>query len=165
MGTRLRAATQALALTLALGCGAAAAAVKAGKTAQGLAYATGGVSHSELVELHGTRDNYSLWVTTAAMKSGAYLADVRIVVRDLARRTVVFDDQLEGPWLFVNLPLGRYEVEASLHGESHKRQTTIHAGDHHQVMIYFDTRDEVAPEYERPFANNPYEGAKGDKKK
>lgn len=151
-----RCARTALALGLAAGA-AAALALQTGKTAQGFDYASGGVSHEELRALHDRREAYSLWVITAAAKSGAYLAAVRVTVRDSAQR-VVFDGPLDGPWLFIDLPLGRYQVEAALNGKPQRRTTTIHPGDHHQLLFYFDTGDEVGEEYRAPFDRNPYGG-------
>jgi hypothetical protein len=142
-----------------LACTVGAWPIQAGKTAQGWVYASGGVSHEELAALHAKRDSYSLWVITAAMKSGAYQADVRVTIRD-AKQRLVFDRRLDGPWLFIDLPLGRYEVEAELNGEAHKRKTTIHSGDHHQVFFYFDVPDIVSPEDRRPFEGNPYSNGK-----
>lgn len=154
VGATLRAAKWILAgCTLALA--SQAGAMLAGKTAQGHAFVTGGVSKEELVELHSRRDAYNLWVVTAAMGSGAHLADVRVVIRD-DKGQAVFDQKLHGPWLFIQLPLGRYEVEASLGKESHKRTTTLHRGDLHQAFVYFATGDDVAPGYRSPFPGNPY---------
>jgi hypothetical protein len=143
-------------LALLLAALPAAEASRAGTTPQGCQYVTGGVSHSELLDLHARRDDYDLWVTTAAMKSGAYLADVRVIIRDAANRPM-FDQRLDGPWLFIELPQGRYDVEAMLNGESYRRTTTIRKGEHHQVFFYFKTGDDVSPEYRSPFPGNPYD--------
>jgi hypothetical protein len=157
MKTQMQRAVRLACLALALGCAPAAQAVRSGTTASGVPYVSGGVSQGERVELHARRDVYSLWVTTAALRTGAFLAEVRVVVRD-SHRSVVLDDRLDGPWLFVDLPTGRYEVEASLGDESQKRTTTIHPGDHHQILFYFATGDEVSPEQEATFPGNPYDG-------
>ena len=39
----------------------------------------------------------------------------------------------------IDLPLGKYNIEAKLDGQSQQRQTTIHPGDHHQAIFYFGT--------------------------
>ena len=123
-----------------LGVAIGAGAIQAGKTAQGLPYLSGGVSLDERAALQTQGSGYSLWVVTAAMKSGAYLAKVHVTIRD-AKQIAVFDAQLDGPWLFVDLPLGRYEVQAAFNGVVHKRITTIHPGDHHQALFYFSASD------------------------
>jgi hypothetical protein len=128
-------------------------------TTQGWPYVSGGVSFEELQQLHAQRERFSLWVITAARRSGAHLSDVRLKVEDASRR-VVFDDRLEGPWLFIDLPLGRYELEATLDGEVQRKTTTIHPGDHHQAMFYFNVAAEVSPEGEKPVPGSPYGGDK-----
>jgi hypothetical protein len=142
--------------SLALGA-VAVPALQVGKTPQGANFVSGGVSHEELRVLHARRDQYSLWVITAASKSGSYLADVLLTIRDSQRR-VVFNRRLDGPWLMIDLPLGRYQVEAALDGQAQLRTTTIHQGDHHQLFFYFDTGDEVGAEHRAPFEGNPFDG-------
>lgn len=147
-----------------LACAAMALAVSAwpmqnGRTPQGLPYVSGGASDEELAVLHGGRERYSLWVITAALRTGAHLADVRVSIRD-AKKQLVFDGRLDGPWLFIDLPLGRYDIEASFNSETQKRATTIHRGDHHQAFFYFNTGDIVSPERVPPFERNPYDGTK-----
>lgn len=135
---------------------APAQAVQSGRTEQGVSFVSGGVSHEELRELHAQRDRYSLWVVTAATKSGAHLADVALTIREDATRRVVFTGRMDGPWLFVALAPGRYEVEAALDDQVHRRRTSIQRGEHRQLFFYFDTADEVSPEERSPFERNPY---------
>lgn len=142
------------ALILAVMTGAALA-VTSGLTNQGRAHVSGGVSAEELVALHERREQFSLWLVTAAKRSGAHLADVQVRILDSERR-VVFDAKLDGPWLFIDLANGRYSVEALFSGQTRRAQTTIHAGDHHQLFFYFDVADEVGPDQPAVFPRNPY---------
>ena len=142
--------------TLLLAASAASVgAVQSGRTPQGLAWSSGGVTHEELQALHAARAGYSLWVVTAATKTGAHLADVQLTIRDGAGR-VLLDERMDGPWLFVELPPGRYQVQAQLDGREQQRRTTIQRGDRRQLFFYFDTGDEVSPDHQPPFATNPY---------
>ena len=85
-----------------------------------------------------------LWIMTAARTSGAHLADVDVaIVNDKGER--VFERHLDGPWLMIDLPLGRYEVHARTGEQAQSRITTIHPGDHHQIVFYFDVEAEVLP--------------------
>ena len=120
-----------------------AAGMQQSTTPAGSAYVSGGVSDDERIEMQKTREQYSLWVLTAARKSGAYLSDVHLLITDSAKK-VVFDAPIDGPWLFLNLPLGRYTIAATHKGETQHRVTTIHKGDHHQAIFYFDTGDATA---------------------
>ena len=128
----------------ALALNATAWALDSGKTAQGWAYVSGGVGSDELHALHARRDQFSLWVVTAARPSGAYLADVRVQVID-AQHAVVFDQRLAGPWLFIEQLPGRYEIQATHKSETQTKVTTIRPGDHHQVLFYFDVAAQVLP--------------------
>ena len=139
----------------AVAAASAATAMQTGITAQGRPYVSGGVTHEELVALHERRESFNLWVVTAALRSGAHLSDVRVTIRDEKKQTVL-DESLDGPWLFINLPLGRYEVQASYNGSVQRRATAIHAGDHHQLFFYFDSGDTVGPDHASPFERNPY---------
>jgi len=144
-------------LALALCLAGSAQAVQDGTTSQGYRYLSGGVSEEEQVSLHTQRGRFSLWVITAAKKSGAYLSDVQVRVTD-SQRQVVFDAPLDGPWLLVDLPLGRYVVEARFDGETQQRVTTIHPGDHHQVFFHFGVDADVSPEPRTPLPGNPFDG-------
>jgi len=146
------AATAAAGLTLA---GAAAAAnLPAHNTA--IAVRSGGVSVDEFADLNRQASNYSLKLILAAKRSGAYLADVDVVVRALPSRQVVLEHRSEGPLVLATLPPGRYEVVAS-YGQvlpgaptTNTRIVTISPSGLAQMVMYFDTGDEVS-------ANSPEE--------
>jgi len=150
-----RIVTWVVLVVLGLTLTSVAFAVTRATSAQGRPLVSGGVSFEELQALHVRRDDYSLWLVTAAKRSGAYLADVRVKIVDSERRAV-FDGLLDGPWLFIDLTLGRYSIEASFNGETQRTVTNIHPGDHHQAFFYFDVPDEVSPEWQSPFERNPF---------
>ena len=133
-----------IAVLLAVAAAPAAVAETTGRTVLGGAYVSRGIGEGEITQLDAQRDRYSLWVITAAKVSGAYLADVRVRITD-AKKALVLEHTMAGPWLLVDLPLGRYDVEASYQGKSLSRPTTIHAGDRHQMVFYFDVPAEVLP--------------------
>lgn len=139
----IRCTMLAAALAVALSAGATVR----GTTPEGIAYASGGVGEAEKSELKATRAAYSFWLTTAALRSGAHLDGARVRIRDLDRQALVLEHVMDGPWLFVALPVGRYEVEAILQMEAPSRvliergTTAIHAGDHHQMLLYFALGD------------------------
>jgi hypothetical protein len=139
-----------------------AQAIERGTTPTGIAYVSGGVGQSELVAMNEEKKNYSFWLTTAAKGSGSYLAAVRVRILDARSRQSVLETTMEGPWLFAALPKGRYEVEATLAADGGgpaqtlKKSTTIHPGDRHQMVLYFDTNDLVGSKDETPFTTSPY---------
>lgn len=116
-------------------------------SASGITCLSGGVGDSEREELRQQASQYSLWISTAAKKSGAFLSDTKIIVRDGKDHRVVFTTVMDGPWLFLGLPVGQYEVEAIFHEKTMridqqlKKATMIKQTDHHQMMFYFDVPD------------------------
>lgn len=121
-----------------------ATALTRGMTADGAPFVEGGIGADETSALDAQRDQYSLWLITAVRVSGAYLADVQLRIAD-ERGRMVLERQMTGPWLLVNLPLGRYQLQASYRGQTLRRTTTIHAGDHHQVIFHFSVEGEMQP--------------------
>ena len=59
-----------------------------GTSATGVAYASGGASDEELEALRAERLKYSFWLTTAARRSGAYLARVRVRINEAEAASV-----------------------------------------------------------------------------
>jgi hypothetical protein len=90
---------------------------------------------------------------------------VRVRIREADGGMRVLEHVMDGPWLFADLPLGRYEIEAILLDERlgrleiQRSSTTIHSGDHHQMLLYFSTGDEVG-EDRAPLPGNPVDGSK-----
>lgn len=123
-------------------------AIQEGKTAQGEPYVSGGVAFGESAALDKRRADFSLWVVTAAKKTGSYLAEAQVKITDASGKTVL-DTKLDGPWLLVDLKLGRYTVEASFGNQTQRKTTTIHKGDHHEMMFYFDVEVETLPKGEK----------------
>ena len=131
-------------MLMLLGTGAAHALTEA-KTAQGENYVAGGVALDEREALGKQRAQFSLWVATAAKKTGSYLSDVAIKISDAAGKTVL-DTKLDGPWLLVELQPGRYTVDASFGNQSQRKLTTINKkGDHREMLFYFDLPVETLP--------------------
>jgi hypothetical protein len=124
-----------LAMTSLLVSGSAQA-TQQGTTTDGNEYLSGGVSQDERDALKAQRDHFSLWIVTAQQKTGAYLSAVHLTITD-AQKKLVFNAPLVGPWLLVDLPPGTYRVGAQFEGQSQQRATTVHTGNHHQVMFYF----------------------------
>lgn len=124
-----------------------AQALQVGTTPSGLHYASGGIGQAERQALQAQRQDYSFWLTTAARRSGAYLANVEVRIVDADSGRLVLQHTMDGPWLFVALTPGRYEVRALYQGkdqaQTQRGATQIHAGDHHEMMLYFSDDAEV----------------------
>jgi len=144
--SRVPARTLAAAVTVFVSAIAAMSATAAtqGQSPQGWAFLDGGIGQTETESMEADRSKYSLWIMTAGRTSGAFLADVEVSIVD-SKGEAVFQRRLEGPWLMIDLPLGRYEVRSRYGQETQTRVTTIHPGDHHQIVFYFNVQAEVLP--------------------
>lgn len=117
------------------------------KAAQPLACVSGGIGLGEREALSARQDQYSFWLTTAARQSGAYLSGVRVEVRDFHSGAAVLNCVLDGPWLFLALPDGQYEIVATyrengtLPAQTLKKSTTIRKQEHRRMMLYFETSE------------------------
>jgi hypothetical protein len=111
-----------------------------GTTPRGLHYVMGGAIAGELALLNRERHKYSLRLAMADLGSGAHLSGAVIKILDADQKTV-FNGKVAGPWLMIDLPFGRYTVAALLGEETRARTAHIEAGDHRDMIIYFDVPD------------------------
>ena len=144
MSTLGRRLATTLAMAASIVVALPASATTSGQTPQGWAFLDGGIGQTETEAMEAERPKYSLWITTAGKTSGAFLADVEVTILN-DKGEQVFDRKLEGPWLMIDLPLGRYEVRSRYRDETQSRITTIHPGDHHQIVFYFNVEAQVLP--------------------
>ena len=140
--TRLSATTSVALLALAL---PATAAIERGTVEGGVSYAMGGVGLGERNELQAQREGYNLWVTTAA-RSGVYLANADVRITDQATGRVVLQGTINGPWLFADLPPGRYSVQATPPGSDKvlSRTVRVRKGGLSQAVLHFDIDEPAA---------------------
>ena len=90
-----------------------------------VAYITGGVGASGRAEIEAVQDRYSLKLVFA-YTNGEFLAEVNVVITDIAGNTLVSTDA-DGPWLLAKLPAGRYQVAATVDGETKTEQVSVPA--------------------------------------
>ncbi|HEU0204023.1 MAG TPA: hypothetical protein VFR86_26745 [Burkholderiaceae bacterium] len=146
----------ALVVAVLVGGAGLAAAQTTDKTAGGIVYATGAVTVEELRALESEKGKYNLWVTTAAKGSGAHLSDAAIKITNPKEKDVVVETTIVGPWFFINLPPGTYQVETTFQGQTQKRTARVAAKGLRQMILYFDEQAEVSPDWESPFEKSPY---------
>jgi len=93
--------------------------------AGGLPYVSGGVGEESQQRLSARAGEFNLKLVFA-MKSGAYLSNVRVAIAD-AKGKALLDATSEGPWFLTKLPLGNYQVVASYAGKAFERSIAIDA--------------------------------------
>jgi hypothetical protein len=94
---------------------------------------TGGVGAEAREDFMKAYRDHNLHLAFAD-RSGAFLADVEVAIRDAQGREV-WSGTTEGPLLFARLPSGRYTVHAEFDGEA--RQRSIQVGERAGLMQYF----------------------------
>ena len=132
-------------LALALGAFHALAPAQApiarGHAPGGEAWLMGGVGQEEVAVMQVARPSFSLSVRTAS-RSGAYVADVRLRITDADER-LVFEQELNGPWLLIDLQPGRYTLEGTRGREVNRQAVTVPASGGRDLMLYFENPPEA----------------------
>ncbi len=145
MKTRSLFTSAALASAVALSGGVA--------IAQKVDYLSGGVGLGEREALAARAKEFNLKVVTAAERSGAYLAEVRMKVIDTRDAKVVLDTTMKGPWLFAQLPAGNYTLEATYGGKTVTKTVAIPDAGQREAYFYWTVAGLMEPE--RPPAAPP----------
>ncbi|MGH7830518.1 MAG: hypothetical protein ACREP8_10110 [Candidatus Binatia bacterium] len=89
-------------------------------TDQGFRYMSGGVGLEEREVMESWGANYNLKLTFAGL-SGHYLSDVRIVIQDSNGKEII-STVTNGPWLYVQVSPGVYDIKATFEGETREIQ-------------------------------------------
>jgi len=107
-----------------------------GLTAQGKPFVTGGLSEEERRAMRHSRMDYSLWLQAASLR-GAYLPGLRVRIEGQGESRVL-ELRLNGPWLFVNLAEGTYQVAVTSGGVTESRRAVVRGRSHLEMVFYFD---------------------------
>jgi hypothetical protein len=112
--------------------------------ARAVPFIEGGIGLEDAQMLDAERVRHPLEIRTAARRSGAYLADAHVTIRDAAG-IVVFDRQLQAPRLLIDLPPGRYDVVGVYQGEVQRRSVDVPTRGPREVILYFPVQGESVP--------------------
>ena len=110
----------------------------------GIPFVEGGIGRDDVLLMDAQRSAYALALRTAALRSGAYLADVHLRITDAAG-VLVFERTLQGPWLLIDLPPGRYEIVGVHEGVVARQEVLVPAHGHREAVMYFPVPGEMAP--------------------
>lgn len=92
-------------------------------TENDIPFVSGGVGDEEQCRLKEMAGDYNVKMVFAAM-SGAYLTDVNVTIRNAQGQTVM-DQDFGGPWVYMKLPPGTYDISADLNGIKKEQQVTV----------------------------------------
>lgn len=126
----------------------ASAAIKEGRTSNDRPYVSGGVGLEESERLKQMAENFSLQLIVSS-RSGAYLADARVVIVGTNNQKVL-DVALDAPWLLVDLTPGSYRVSVAHAGSTQERNVTLAAGKREQIVVQFNVPADTAKDPSTP---------------
>lgn len=89
----------------------------------GVSYVTGGVGEDEEALFRSAASRYNLRMTFTS-KAGNYLSDVDVIITAKVGRPVL-TVRTQGPFLFVQLPPGAYEIAAKAHQVAQTRKIVV----------------------------------------
>jgi hypothetical protein len=105
----------------------------------GVSYITGGVGEDEVQAFRAAAPGYNLRMTFAS-KAGNYLSDIDVTIMSGAGRPIL-SVRTEGPFLFVQLPAGRYQIRAQTHRVTETRKTQVPAHGGADLRFYWEDPD------------------------
>jgi hypothetical protein len=100
-------------------------------------YVSGGVDADARADLLAQENAYNLKIVTAE-KSGAYLANVKVVI-ERASKERMLDVTMEGPILLARLPPGTYTIRATSGRDTLTRTVTVPAQGLRQALFSWGT--------------------------
>lgn len=105
-------------------------------TEGGVTYVSGGSGMEERQALDEVAGNYNLKLVFAEKGSGAYLADVKLLIMNMKGQKIL-ETVSDGPWFFVKLAPGRYKITAEVEGQSLVQQAKVGGGRLTQLHFYW----------------------------
>ena len=100
-------------------------------------FVSGGVGEEERATLAPMRAQFNLHLTFAVARSGNYLADVEVTLREASGREVL-SAKAEGPWFLARLAPGRYTLSADYGGAVQTRTLTVRKSGVAEAFLYWD---------------------------
>jgi hypothetical protein len=95
-------------------------------------YMSGGVGKTERSQLSRSAEDYNLKLVFHTREQGAFLAKVNVSIRDASDKLMI-KAASDGPWFFVRLPPGQYNVSGEVRGITVGRMVTVPAEGQIQV--------------------------------
>lgn len=99
-------------------------------------WVSGGITGEERAELILLLPDHNVRIVTAAAGSGAYLADVSLLVRTAGGAPVI-ETRLDGPWLLARLPPGRYQLTLTFGEVVQHRSLDVPAVGRREAYFYW----------------------------
>jgi hypothetical protein len=111
-----------------------------------VSYVAGGVGQDESDAIKAAMPHYALNLTFAVHRGAKdeYGADAQVEIHNAAGTTVL-STPVAGPYLLVNLPAGRYSVQATASGHAQSKSVDIVAGQSRKAIFVWPSEQVDAP--------------------
>lgn len=106
-----------------------------------ITYVSGGICAEEVNFMKGIAQHFPLEIVLVQQEEGkeVYIADVNVSLQN-AQQEEVLSVVTEGPFLFVNLPDGKYTITAIYHDVEQKKQVNISKKHSRVVLLWKEIR-------------------------
>ena len=110
-----------------------------------ISYVSGGVCSEEVNFMKGIAQHFPLEIVLVQQVDGKeiYIADVNISLHNAQQEEVLYV-VTDGPFLFVNLPDGKYTINATYHDIQQTKQVNISKKHSRVVMLWDDKQADSA---------------------
>ena len=107
----------------------------------------GGIGMDDRAAMEAKASEHNLKLTFARKGSGAYLSDVKVVVKN-KQGVVLVDTVASGPWLLAKLPAGDYTVSATERDDTLTQNIAIKGNARRDWVFRFELPKGVAQEFD-----------------
>jgi len=111
--------------------------------AQNVNYLSGGIGDNSVERMAAVGKEFTLKLLFAA-RDGHYLSDVAVSISDANNRKLL-DTVSDGPFLFAQLPPGKYAITATYAGSAQTRSTVIAATGRRELVFRWEEQAESPP--------------------
>lgn len=103
----------------------------------GIAYITGGIAEEAEI-MRGIAKNYTLEMAFVQKlkQQEEFISEVAVKIIN-AKKDVVLDAVTKGPYLYANVPSGRYTVVAEFNGVEKRQHIVVNAKKHQKIVFWW----------------------------
>lgn len=101
------------------------------------AWISGGIGLEERAAMAQGRDKFNLQLVFAHRASGAYLAQVDVLIGD-EKGAVLLRTRTEGPFLYAQIRPGSYSIAATFRGKTQTRRVQVGEGRPAVIAMYWE---------------------------
>jgi hypothetical protein len=113
-------------------------AMPAAETIGDVTFVSGGIGKLEAKAMRDSAKDYALEIAFVQKfkQHEEFIADVTVEIED-AQKSSVLTTVTEGPYLFINLPQGKYVVKAEFNGISKHQVVRVNAKKHQKLVFWW----------------------------